>query len=324
MVDVKWLTTCATAGEFLYGYYTIDVLRKMYESKEGCTITVPDLLSEMKELEKTGTVLMQYMEGRLDDTDDGQGFFVPLVCEGTPLEKVMKQADADGNPYASLHLDENERQDLVAGVPGGLEYYIPTAAEIGQLVEEGYIRTPAMTKLEEEIIKRGGDPAFLTGVWQKVSTDKLDMMEAINAVFSGAYPKAAGMNEGEDVPEELIPSIPSMDDLNSLMPLINEFLNNVNLRNRKGWRPNELFRKMHPNGLTGMPTIMPGSVHAAKTFKEAEPQLRAMGARVDYSSIDNFATVGKFGERRVTKVGRNDPCPCGSGLKYKRCHGRNR
>jgi preprotein translocase subunit SecA len=23
------------------------------------------------------------------------------------------------------------------------------------------------------------------------------------------------------------------------------------------------------------------------------------------------------------QVGRNDPCPCGSGLKYKRCHGLN-
>lgn len=23
--------------------------------------------------------------------------------------------------------------------------------------------------------------------------------------------------------------------------------------------------------------------------------------------------------RRVTKVGRNDPCPCGSGKKYKKC-----
>lgn len=22
------------------------------------------------------------------------------------------------------------------------------------------------------------------------------------------------------------------------------------------------------------------------------------------------------------KVGRNEPCPCGSGLKYKKCHGR--
>jgi preprotein translocase subunit SecA len=25
--------------------------------------------------------------------------------------------------------------------------------------------------------------------------------------------------------------------------------------------------------------------------------------------------------REVAKVGRNDPCPCGSGKKYKHCHG---
>jgi preprotein translocase subunit SecA len=24
----------------------------------------------------------------------------------------------------------------------------------------------------------------------------------------------------------------------------------------------------------------------------------------------------------VPRVGRNDPCPCGSGKKYKACHGR--
>ncbi|MDP9120648.1 MAG: SEC-C metal-binding domain-containing protein [Acidobacteriota bacterium] len=24
---------------------------------------------------------------------------------------------------------------------------------------------------------------------------------------------------------------------------------------------------------------------------------------------------------RDSKVGRNDPCPCGSGKKYKKCHG---
>jgi preprotein translocase subunit SecA len=24
----------------------------------------------------------------------------------------------------------------------------------------------------------------------------------------------------------------------------------------------------------------------------------------------------------VEKLGRNDPCPCGSGKKYKHCHGR--
>ena len=26
----------------------------------------------------------------------------------------------------------------------------------------------------------------------------------------------------------------------------------------------------------------------------------------------------RFGQ----KIGRNDPCPCGSGKKYKQCHGR--
>ena len=25
--------------------------------------------------------------------------------------------------------------------------------------------------------------------------------------------------------------------------------------------------------------------------------------------------------RRANKIGRNDPCPCGSGKKYKHCHG---
>ncbi|RME00289.1 MAG: hypothetical protein D6816_13920, partial [Bacteroidetes bacterium] len=27
-------------------------------------------------------------------------------------------------------------------------------------------------------------------------------------------------------------------------------------------------------------------------------------------------------KRQEAKVGRNDPCPCGSGKKYKHCHGR--
>ena len=26
--------------------------------------------------------------------------------------------------------------------------------------------------------------------------------------------------------------------------------------------------------------------------------------------------------RAIAQAGRNDPCPCGSGMKYKRCHGR--
>jgi hypothetical protein len=33
------------------------------------------------------------------------------------------------------------------------------------------------------------------------------------------------------------------------------------------------------------------------------------------------ARVTPFASSAHTKVGRNEPCPCGSGFKYKRCHG---
>ena len=35
-----------------------------------------------------------------------------------------------------------------------------------------------------------------------------------------------------------------------------------------------------------------------------------------------FAAVVRAGSiRKAAEPGRNDPCPCGSGKKYKKCHG---
>ena len=36
---------------------------------------------------------------------------------------------------------------------------------------------------------------------------------------------------------------------------------------------------------------------------------------------DGEGTKGTPFKREKPKVGRNDPCPCGSGKKYKKCHG---
>ena len=53
-------------------------------------------------------------------------------------------------------------------------------------------------------------------------------------------------------------------------------------------------------------------------------------AVVDVDSLESPATEEDFEEKAKkgkqavaeTKVGRNDPCPCGSGKKYKNCCGR--
>jgi len=53
----------------------------------------------------------------------------------------------------------------------------------------------------------------------------------------------------------------------------------------------------------------------------AEPQRE----RVAKETSANGAGDGTITKKPIVKkkIGRNDPCPCGSGLKYKKCHGRN-
>jgi preprotein translocase subunit SecA len=51
-----------------------------------------------------------------------------------------------------------------------------------------------------------------------------------------------------------------------------------------------------------------GPLHRVQLAKPIEP--KGEGANASYS-------------RSEKKVGRNDPCPCGSGKKYKNCHGKN-
>ena len=42
----------------------------------------------------------------------------------------------------------------------------------------------------------------------------------------------------------------------------------------------------------------------------------------DYYDPSVGAAVKQEPIKVVPKIGRNDPCPCGSGKKYKNCHGK--
>ena len=66
------------------------------------------------------------------------------------------------------------------------------------------------------------------------------------------------------------------------------------------------------------PSVQQGAENVAPVGGEALPKA------VD---VDSLRTSGenKFNPatmKKVKKVGPNDPCPCGSGLKYKKCHGK--
>lgn len=66
----------------------------------------------------------------------------------------------------------------------------------------------------------------------------------------------------------------------------------------------------------------------ASDVKEAHRPQRTDMSRLKEEHTDMLSQIGKTGEQQITqpirvekKVGRNDPCPCGSGKKYKNCHG---
>jgi preprotein translocase subunit SecA len=60
----------------------------------------------------------------------------------------------------------------------------------------------------------------------------------------------------------------------------------------------------------------------AMQFQHAAPQnLAAPAEPLPPDPLEASGTAGTF-VRETKKVGRNEPCPCGSGKKYKHCHGR--
>jgi preprotein translocase subunit SecA len=83
-------------------------------------------------------------------------------------------------------------------------------------------------------------------------------------------------------------------------------------------------RRYSATGVLG--DVPPGGPAGAMDVGPAEPPTARAAARPDpvvvgagkVRSIDPGA-VG--GATDWTNVGRNDPCPCGSGKKFKKCHG---
>jgi len=57
---------------------------------------------------------------------------------------------------------------------------------------------------------------------------------------------------------------------------------------------------------------------AQSSFNGDQARRQAAGSAMNQRSQGDSVTV----RRTMEKVGRNDPCPCGSGKKYKQCHGR--
>lgn len=109
------------------------------------------------------------------------------------------------------------------------------------------------------------------------------------------------------------------NEVNECLDAVVQFLNNVPFWRLRGNSSEEMLRKSKRanNGIQQRPRIVMG------------PNMRAMGI-ASFEQLEEMAARGEelppFPVPTVTvakKVGRNEPCPCGSGKKYKNCCGKN-
>ena len=67
---------------------------------------------------------------------------------------------------------------------------------------------------------------------------------------------------------------------------------------------------------------MPEEVEAMEQQRREEAERLAQMQQLSHQTDDSEAAAAIAAQTGDRKVGRNDPCPCGSGKKYKACHGR--
>lgn len=122
----------------------------------------------------------------------------------------------------------------------------------------------------------------------------------------------------------------NIDELNDVIMVLNDFLNSSPRWIFRGRSPHDMMKLQGP--LQDPPNIKIGPNMQSMGYKQEDVQRtvdemwemehasHGMGLDEGLSGTDFQPSMPLF---MHNKVGRNEPCPCGSGKKYKNCHGRD-
>lgn len=223
----------------------------------------------------------------------------PMDMMGCHIEEEREIIIAEYLAYSGGYVD-------LLDIQAKKVFYIPTSDQVLDFYKHIYLsETPAYKELRHffktqmGLSEREADDEA-ADVWDKVQ-ERVDFPDILK-YFVDFY---------RDIMDE--------PRVRRLLELLQNAHNNTRLQMHRGHTPNEMMQiAIEQGNFVRKPTIVPGSAHAANLLKGASAELQAMGLSVDFNS--NAVTM-KDGTGSK-KVYPNDPCPCGSGKKFKKCCGR--
>ena len=197
------------------------------------------------------------------------------------------------------------------------------AGEIGQMIKDDAL---AIFKENEELLPaetiREMERVYLL---KSVDTHWMDHIDAMDQLKAGIRLRSYGQHdpvveyrlEGFDMFDEMIENI--REDTIRLMLVMPKRVYEI----QKRQEAIEAARKAAERAAAAAHQVMINNgEEKAKPDAVSEALKREQVAKPTQTSGDGTDTQNKT-VRKGKKVGRNDPCPCGSGKKYKKCCGRD-
>lgn len=239
---------------------------------------------------------------------------------------IMKDTELylDGKPTGpldwkiidiSLLYGEDGALPEVEACQQGKDYFIPRKAELLCYSDCSYCEpTPQAIKMRDflshalHLDERRADVAFedillytrcLNGEFQKI----VDIVARVGATFDEST-------------------------LSEFAAIHQDFHNNTRMQHNRGYTPNEIIAMTKPEdripeSVSFGPNIRKSLADGTIDAKELRQSILTMELPDDrlrplmLQALEEAEAAGQ-----IPTVGRNDPCPCGSGKKYKRCCGR--
>ncbi len=127
-----------------------------------------------------------------------------------------------------------------------------------------------------------------------------------------------GRKGSETSRKDLILAVANKDGGAHVDPVLDEKYADLSRRNSLAWRFSS------PRGDVPLEGPEKTAVRQIthEVLKSLNPTMPVMKPKVTGRLLLGASAVVEEKQPTVPKVGRNEPCPCGSGKKYKRCHGK--
>jgi preprotein translocase subunit SecA len=235
---------------------------------------------------------------------------------------AARKDSAEAFKDLALFLKEKFNYILPVGNPGGAENAVGGALAV---LSEGVIKSPEqfeqglIAELDADITNKEAllGPAVINAYiraqyLQLIDRQWLDHLENMESLREAVYLR--GYAQKNPLTEYKLEGFQIFDTM--LDSIREEIASRVHLVRIQAAGDREIQSRVRVQSANhGTVSAFGGGSAAAGGARGPTPQGRSQGA-------DGNAGLNATVVRAQPKVGRNDPCPCGSGKKYKQCHGK--